>query len=54
MLAGQFGTSEAALGRAGGANVNLWTGVALLVVSTSFVLWARLRPVVVPADRDDD
>jgi hypothetical protein len=31
-----------------GVNANLWTGIVLLVVGGGFVLWSRLRPVVVP------
>jgi hypothetical protein len=53
VLAGLFGTSQGDLDRAGGANVNLWTGIGLVVVSAVFIGWARLRPVVVPPDPDD-
>lgn len=45
-LMGLFGDPE--LGKTGGINANLWTGLALLVVSAVFVTWARLRPIVVP------
>jgi hypothetical protein len=34
--------------KTGGINANLWTGIALLAFGGSFLLWARLRPVVVP------
>jgi hypothetical protein len=34
-------------------NVNIWTGIALLVAGAVFIGWARLRPVVVPTDPDD-
>ena len=53
LLTGLFGTSDADLEKAGGLNVNLWTGIGLLVSAALFVLWARLRPVVVPADPED-
>ena len=53
VLAGLFGTSQEDLDRAGGANVNLWTGIGLLIFSACFIAWARLRPVVVPPDPDD-
>ena len=52
VLAGLFGTSQEDLDRAGGTNVNLWTGIGLVVFSACFITWARLRPVVVPPDRD--
>lgn len=45
-LMGLFGTDEEGLAKAGGININLWTGVALLVAAALFVLWARLSPLV--------
>jgi hypothetical protein len=54
LLTGLFGTSQEELDRAGGANVNLWTGIGLLLLAGFFVGWARLRPVVVPDDPDPD
>ena len=49
---GLFATDEAALAKADGLNVNVWTGVALLVAGAVFIAWARLRPVVVPPEHD--
>jgi hypothetical protein len=46
-LTGLFGTSDEGLAKADGVNINLWTGLALLLSSAVFVGWARLRPVVV-------
>jgi len=53
-LAGLLGEHEP--DKTGGVNANLWTGLALLAVGAFFVLWAKLRPIVVPADveRPDD
>lgn len=51
---GLFATSEADLDRSGGLAVNLWAGVGMLVFAATFVLWARLRPVVVPEEHADD
>jgi hypothetical protein len=53
-LAGLFGDKE--LEKTGGVNANLWTGRALIAVAAIFIGWARLRPIVVPADveRPDD
>lgn len=45
-LMGLFGDKE--LDKTGGINANLWTGLALLVVSGGFMAWARLRPTLVP------
>jgi hypothetical protein len=56
VLAGFLGTSDADLRRSGGMNVNLDAGIGMLVVAALFVAWARLRPVVVPdeVEQDDD
>jgi len=35
-----------------GVNVNLWTGIPMLVLAALFTLWAALRPTFVP--RSDD
>ena len=54
-LAGLLGEHEPE--KTGGVNANLWTGLALIVVSLAFIAWARLKPIVVPADvekPDDD
>ncbi len=51
---GVFGDPET--DKTGDVNANLWAGLALLVVGAVFVVWARLRPVVVPdhvADPED-
>lgn len=46
VLMGLFGDKE--LEKTGGVNANLWTGLALLVVSAGFIGWARARPTIVP------
>ena len=53
-LAGLF--ADTAPEKTGDVNANLWTGIALLVVAGAFLGWARLRPIVVPAEveRPDD
>jgi hypothetical protein len=40
--------ADAETDKTGGVNANLWAGLALLVVGGGFLIWARLRPVVVP------
>lgn len=42
----------AELARAAGTAVNLWTGIALVVVSALFLIWARVRPLGVAAGED--
>ncbi len=52
LLMGLFGTTEEELARADGVNVNLWTGIGLVVASVVFLAWARLRPVLVPVEHE--
>ncbi len=40
-----LGASDADIEKAAGANVNLWTGLGMLVVGVLFIAWALLRPV---------
>jgi hypothetical protein len=53
VLTGLF-TSDAQVAKADGLNINLWAGIGMLVVGLGFILWARLRPIVVPADPEGD
>ena len=48
-VTGVVSTSPTDLAKSGGVNVNLWTGLALLLAAAVFLVWARLRPVLVPA-----
>ncbi len=45
-----FFTSEADKDKADGMNINLYAGIGMIVVAALFMLWARLRPIVVPQD----
>lgn len=51
---GLFVTSGDEIDKSAGVNINLWTGLALLVVSLLFFLWARLRPLRIPVHHDDE
>jgi drug/metabolite transporter (DMT)-like permease len=53
VLLGIFDTSAEDLERAGGLNINLWAGAGMAVVAAAFAAWARMRPVVVPAETDE-
>ncbi|PRW63186.1 hypothetical protein [Actinopolyspora mortivallis] len=46
-VAGLFPTEEG-LAKAQGININLWTGLAMLVLGGLFLLWVRLRPLETP------
>lgn len=45
-------TDDADLDRADGLNINLWSGVGMVVLAAVFAGWAFARPVVVPDDVD--
>ena len=38
-------TGQQQLAKAGGLNLNLWTGIGMLIFTGLLVLWLRLRPV---------
>ena len=48
VLMGLFGDKE--LEKTGDVNANLWAGLAMAVVGAGFILWAWLRPTIVPAE----
>ena len=50
LLLGLFG--DKALDKTGDVNANLWAGLALIAVSVAFIVWAVLRPIVVPEHVD--
>ncbi|MBO8188472.1 hypothetical protein [Streptomyces spirodelae] len=53
-LAGVF-ASEEDLRKAQDININLWTGIAMLILGVAFLVWLRLSPTVPPpAVRDGD
>lgn len=42
--------SDEDLAKADGFNINLWAGIAMVVVAVAFIAWSVLRPVVVPPE----
>lgn len=50
LVMGLFFTSDADLEKASGVNLNLWSGIGLIVAAIVFLLWARLRPIRVPEE----
>jgi hypothetical protein len=53
VIAGVIGPSDAALRKTGGWNINLYAGTGMLLIAGFFIIWARLRPVVVPPRVED-
>ena len=51
---GLFVTSGEEIEKSAGVNINLWAGLALIVVSLLFGIWARVRPLRVPEHHDDE
>jgi hypothetical protein len=41
-------TGEAELAKAGGININLWSGIGMILAAAFFLVWVRLRPLVPP------
>jgi hypothetical protein len=60
VVMGLFATGADDRAKTGGVNANLWSGIVMVVVAAAFLLWSRLRPVVVDeaavaeAREDDD
>jgi hypothetical protein len=52
IITGIVDHSPAALAKAGGVNANLWSGIVMAVIAGAFLLWARLRPIVVEEKPD--
>ena len=47
LVMGLIGPSEDDLAKTGGFNANLWVGLGMLAAGAGFILWSRLRPIVV-------
>ncbi|MFF7470683.1 hypothetical protein [Streptomyces sp. NPDC008092] len=45
--------SQAEIDKAQGININLWTGIGMLLLGVFFLVWLWLRPVP-PAEEADD
>jgi glucose uptake protein GlcU len=43
-------TSAEEIAKAANVNINLWAGLGMLVVAALFIVWAKVRPLVVPAE----
>ena len=48
LILGLFSTTDADIEKAGGWNINLDTGIAMLVLAVFFIAWVRLRPIKAP------
>ncbi|MCW2769051.1 MAG: hypothetical protein JWR27_484 [Aeromicrobium sp.] len=50
-LLGLLNNSDEELAKGDGLNINLWAGLALILVGVAFVAWARIRPLAVPDEQ---
>ncbi|MFG3319122.1 hypothetical protein ACGF3J_13820 [Streptomyces sp. NPDC048171] len=53
MIAG-FVASDAEIDKAQGVNINLWTGLGMLVLGIFFLAWLKLRPTAPPTPPLED
>ena len=47
-------TTDDDLKKAEGVNINLWAGIAMVIVAAAFAAWAALRPQLAPKDVPQD
>ncbi|MEU2308340.1 hypothetical protein [Streptomyces misionensis] len=45
--------SQAAIDKAQGVNINLWTGIGMLVLGVFFLVWLKLRPAALPQEPEE-
>lgn len=43
-----FTASDADIDKAEGVNINLWTGIGMLILGLLFLLWLKLKPTAPP------
>ena len=53
-IMGLFFETPDDIAKAGGINLNLWSGIVMIVVAAGFFLWARTRPLAPPPSATDD
>ncbi|GHD14786.1 hypothetical protein GCM10010313_41590 [Streptomyces violarus] len=49
-----FTASDADIDKAEGVNINLWTGVGMLLLGLFFLAWLKLRPAAPPPPREEE
>ncbi len=55
-IMGLFFVTPIDIVKAGGININLWSGIIMILVAAGFFAWARMRPLAPPpsdAEVDD-
>ncbi|MGV9594913.1 hypothetical protein [Streptomyces tendae] len=49
-----FAASDDDIDKAQGVNINLWTGIGMLVLGLFFLVWLKLRPTAPPTPPVED
>ena len=49
-IQGLFFENETQLQKTGGIDINLWSGIIMIIMAALFALWAWLRPLVPPGE----
>jgi drug/metabolite transporter (DMT)-like permease len=55
-IMGIFTATPENTAKSGGINLNLWTGIGMLILAAIFVVWARMKPLgadAPPPDAED-
>jgi len=55
-IMGIFTATPENTAKSGGINLNLWTGIGMIILAVIFVVWARMKPLhaeAPPPDADD-
>jgi hypothetical protein len=52
IIMGLVADSPAQQAKTGGVNANLWAGIVMAIVAAGFVVWTRLRPVIIEQDQE--
>jgi hypothetical protein len=53
-ILGLFFETPIDIAKAGGININLWSGIVMILVAAFFYGWARMRPLAPPTTDDVD
>ena len=54
VIYGIIGSSATQLKKSDDININLFAGIGMVLTAAFFIIWARLRPVVVPDHPDEE
>jgi hypothetical protein len=54
LIMGLFVERPEDIQKAGGIDINLWSGVVMILVAALFVLWVRMSPLAPPPSAIDD